>query len=238
MDRAHRRELKHDKFVDELGVLSAGARKNQRLLIAIAGGFVALAVLTYGIFFYRSNREEKAQALLATGIASIDSPLIQSETPNPDAKFKTDEERLSRSEATFRDVQKKYSATDAADIANLYLARISASRGDTTGARRLLDQFVREHPDHVLVGAARYSMYQMRIEHGEAPQVVTELSAELGKSEGQVLPGDSLLLLLAQAYDSQGNAAKSRDMYRRIVTQYPDSPYAMDAQRRIGMGSA
>ncbi|HET7711737.1 MAG TPA: tetratricopeptide repeat protein, partial [Thermoanaerobaculia bacterium] len=124
------------------------------------------------------------------------------------------------------------------DVANLYLARIAAARGDVAGARKLLDEFVREHPDHVLVGAARYSMYQLRIENGEAAQVVAELNAELAKTEEKVLPDDSVLILLAYAYDTQGNAAKSRDMYRRIVTQYPDSPYAMDAQRRIGTGSA
>ena len=32
MDRQHRRELKHDRFVDELGTLSDKARDNQRFL--------------------------------------------------------------------------------------------------------------------------------------------------------------------------------------------------------------
>src|ERR1043165_2092469 len=61
MDRQHRRELKHDKFVDELGTLSSRARENQRVLVTITAVAVAVAVIAYGIFFYRSNREKKAQ---------------------------------------------------------------------------------------------------------------------------------------------------------------------------------
>ena len=67
----------------------------------------------------------------------------------------------------FRDVQKKYSGTDASDVANLYLARIAASRNDVASARKLLEAFIAEHPKHLLVGAARYSLYQLRIENGD-----------------------------------------------------------------------
>jgi len=49
-----------------------------------------------------------------------------------------------------------------------------------------------------------------------------------------VLPADSLLVLLAHSYEVQGNDAKSRETYRRIVTEFPDSPFALEAQRRVG----
>ena len=50
----------------------------------------------------------------------------------------------------------------------------------------------------------------------------------------ELLPSDTLLVLLAHAYDAQGNTDKSKETYRRIVTEYPDSPYAVEAQRRVG----
>lgn len=234
MDRQHRRELKRDKFVDEVGSLTARAKENQRLLIAITAAVVVLAVIGYGIYFYGSNREQKAQAALGDAINAIDSPLIQPGSSNPDAKYKTDQERTTAAEAMFRDVQKNYSGTKAADVANIYLARIDASKGDVTDARKLLSNFISDHPKHLLVGAARYSLYQLRIANGEAPQVTIELNAELAKTADQVLPPDTLLSLLAQAYDAQGNGEKSKETLRRIATQYPDSPYAIDAQRRVG----
>ena len=56
MDRQQRRDLKHDKFVDEIGSLSTRARENQRLLFTIAAAAVIIAVLAYGIYFYQIGR--------------------------------------------------------------------------------------------------------------------------------------------------------------------------------------
>jgi len=237
MDRQHRHDLKHDKFVDEIGALSARAQQNQRLLYAIAGGALALAVIVYGIYFYRSSREEKAQQALAAAIQTADATIETAQQPNqqpqPGPKFKTEQERTAASERLFKDIMAKHGGTDAADVASLYLARIAASKGDLAGAKKMLTEFVGDHGDHVLAGSARYSLYQLRIDGGEAAQVAAELNAELGKSE-PVLPGDSLLILLAHAWDVQGNTAKSRDAYRRITTEFPDSPYAVEASRRAG----
>ena len=109
MDREHRRELKHDRFVDEVGNWSVRARDNQRVLMIIAGAGLALAILIYGIYFYRSSREQRAQASLSSAIETIESPLQPpvGGQPNPDAKFKTDAERLSAAENQFRDVETK-----------------------------------------------------------------------------------------------------------------------------------
>lgn len=234
MDRQHRRDLKHDKFVDEVGSLTARARENQRFLVAITAGIVAVVLIGYGIYFYRSNHERQAQDALALAIETIDSPLVQEGVPNPQAKFKTDPERTASAEKMFKDVQSKFGGTDASDVANLYLARIAASRNDAASARKLLSDFISEHPKHILVGAARYSLYDLRIGNGEAPQVITEINGELAKTADQPLPPDTLLALLAKAYETQGDSAKAKETYSRIATQYPDSAYALEAQRRVG----
>jgi TolA-binding protein len=235
MDRQQRRDLKHDKFVDEIGSLSTRARENQRLLLTIAGAAVILAVLAYGIYFYRSTREQKAQVALGKGIETIESPLLPAPGAQavPGAKFKTEPERTAAAEKQFKDVEAHYGGSDAADVASLYLARIAADKGDVASARTRLQKFISDHPKHLLVAGARYSLYRLRIDGGEAPQVAQELQAEVAKPD-PALPADSLLALLAHAWDVQGNSQKSKETYRRIVTEFPDSPYAIDAQRKMG----
>src|SRR5262245_65925578 len=108
MDRQHRRELKHDRFVDEIGTLSGKAKENQRLLVMITSAVVALAVIGYGIYFYRSSREQRAQDDLAKAIETIESPLLppppvpgqppQPQQTIPGAKYKTDAERQAAAE--------------------------------------------------------------------------------------------------------------------------------------------
>lgn len=232
MDRQHRHDLKHDKFVDEIGALSERARANQRLLLAIGGGIIAIALIAYGIYFYRGNREEAAQQALAVAIETADAPISETRpegTTGP--HFKTEAERNAAAEKAFKDVSAKHSGTDAADVAGLYLARMAVTKGDVKTARTLLEDFVSDHGDHILVSTAKFSLYQLRIENGEAAQVAQELDAELAKTE-PVLPGDSLLVLLAQAYEVQGNAAKSKEAYKRITTEFPESPYVVEAARR------
>jgi predicted negative regulator of RcsB-dependent stress response len=235
MDRQHRHDLKHDKFVDEIGALSVRARANQRGLLALAGGLLALALIGFGIYFYRANREEQAQQALATAIETAEATVGDQPPPQGAAgpHFKTEAERAAASEKLFKDVQSKFSGTDAADIAGLYIARSAAAKGDVKTARAALEEFVDDHGDNILVGTARFSLYQLRIENGEAAQVAKELDTELAKTE-PVLPGDSLLVLLAQAYDVQGNSAKSKEAYRRITTEFPESPYVVEAARRAG----
>ena len=236
MDRQHRHDLKHDKFVDELGALSTKARENQRGLLFLAGGLIAIALIVYGVFFYRAHREEEAQVALAGAIETFDASVGDPPAGQPaptGPHFKTEAEKNAAAEKQFRDVQSKYGSSDAADVAGLYLARMAAAKGDTKTARPLLEKFIADQKDHVLAAAARFSLYQMRIEAGEGAQVAVELNAELGKAE-PVLPGDSLLVLLAQSYEAQGDAAKSRDAYRRLTSEFPESPFAQEAQKRLG----
>ena len=232
MDRQHRHDLKHDKFVDEIGALSVRARANQTVLLGIAAAVVAIAVIAYGVYFFRSNREVKAQQALATAIETAEASVGEQRAPGATGlHFKTEAERTAAAEKLFKEVQSRHAGTDAADVAGLYIARNAVARGDMKTARKLLQDFVNDHEDSVLVGAARFSLYQLRIESGEAAQVATEITSELEKTE-PVLPGDSLLVLLAQAWEVQGNAVKSKEAYRRITTEFPESPYVVEAARR------
>lgn len=234
MDRQHRHDLKHDRFVDNVGALSVRARDNQRMLLILSVTVVAVAAIVFGIYFFLSNREKNAQEALATAIETAEASVGATKPEGSTGPhFKTEAERGTAAEKLFKDVQGKFSGTDAADVAGLYIARMAAARGDVKTARTQLEEFVDDHGDNILVGTARFSLYQLRIENGEAAQVATELNAELDKTE-PVLPGDSLLVLLAQAYEVQGNTAKSKETYRRITTEFPESPYVVEAARRGG----
>ena len=135
MDRQHRHDLKHDKFVDEIGALSSKALENQRLILSIVGAIVVIALVVSGIVFYRNTQEKKAQAALAMAIEAIESPLLpEKPAPGqqvpPNAKYKTEAERTAAAEKLFKEVQTKYPGSDAADVSGFYVGRIAAARGN------------------------------------------------------------------------------------------------------------
>src|SRR3989442_2478196 len=111
MRREHRRELKHDRFVDEMGSLSTKARENQRLILLATAAVIIAALAGYGIFLYRSAREQNGQKTLSAAIETLDSPLLPAAGGQvmPGAKYKTEAERTAAAEKQFRDVQSKYS---------------------------------------------------------------------------------------------------------------------------------
>jgi len=127
MDRQQRRDLKHDKFVDEIGSLSTRARENQRLLLTITAAAVILAILVYGIYFYRANHEQKGQDALAKAIETNESPLLPAPgaQPVPGAKFKTAAERSAAAEKQFKDVETIAGGSDAAQA--IRMARTAAA---------------------------------------------------------------------------------------------------------------
>lgn len=236
MDRQTRHDMKHDKFVDEVNLVASMAQENMRKVIGV---FVAIGVIVIGVtafLMYSRSVERKAQARLSEAIDTFESPL-KTGGPNdsPVAKFSTAQERAAAAEVIFKEVREKWGRSDAADVANLYLGQIEAERGDYVAARPRFEEFIKDHPKHLLADNARLGLYHIRIASGSVNEVVADIQAELGTAE-KSLPNDVLLGLLAQAYEMQGENQKARDTWQRIANEFPDSPYGFEAQRKLVQG--
>lgn len=234
--RLNRREIKHDKFVDDMELAYGVAKNNAVRIIAVIAGLVVLAAAIYGFFVWQGKREIKAQTQLADAIRIWESPIGQ---PGPGGKidFSTEQEKVAKAEPLFAAIAADYSGRDAADVAGLYLAQILASKGDMKGAEEHLQKFVGAHPDHLLGASARIGLYNLQIAAGNegAKKAIAALEQELNSAKNP-LPVDTVLALLAQAYEVLGDDAKARDAYQRIVNEFPDSPYTLEAQRKTFRG--
>jgi tetratricopeptide (TPR) repeat protein len=235
MDRITRHKIKHDKFVDDVGTAYSYAREHSRTLVWGVVGAVAVIVAATVLLVLQSRQEAKAQERLAEAIVILEAPLESQAPTATGPKYKTEQEKQTKAEPILQEVAAKYPRTDAADVAGLYLAGFSAERGDIAAARPRLEAFLREHSDHILAGAAKRGLYELRIAAGEGKQVIAELERDLA-DQNSVLPSDITLALLAQTYELTGNAAKAREAYQRIVNEFPDSPYTIDAQRKLFQG--
>ena len=232
MDRERRQQIKHDKFIDEVNLFYDEMRSNARKVVI---GLVVLLVLIgagVGLYTYQGRQETAAQVQLGEAITILESPTGDSAlqagmTP----KYKDEAEKLALAEPMLNEVVTKHSGTDAADVAELYLARLAVSRGQIDDALPKLERFAREHRGHILAGGAQLSAWQLKV--AKAP---AEAIAELDKAaseENPIVPVDATLMLLAEAYEKAGQMEKSREIYQRVATEFPDSLYAADAQQKI-----
>jgi TolA-binding protein len=235
-DRFSRKEIKHDKFVEEMETAYAVARRHAPAVVWSIVGVLVLIAAIAAFLLWRSRQESAAQARLAEAIEIVEAPVAApGETAPAAGTYASEQDKVAKAEPVFKEVVTEYGSSDAADVANLYLARMEIARGDAAGARAKLEAFIDEHPGHLLAQAARVSLVDLRLAAGEAAQVASELEKEVAATDG-ALPQDVALALLARAYEAAKQPEKARDAWQRIVNEYPDSPYTLEAQRKITRG--
>lgn len=231
-EHINRRDLKHDRFVDEMELAYESMRRNTRRIALVALALLVVIAAIVALIAFNRRQETVAQGLLAEAIATMEKPVAGEPGAPADAQFKSADEKLAKVEPLFRRVTEKYEGKDAADVADLYLARIAATRGDVKTAEPKFRAFIEDHPDHLLAGSAQMSLYQIQLGNGQTSELIADVEKQL-TAESPVLPKDALLALLARAHEIAGNDAKARDAYQRVINEFPDSAYAMDAQRKV-----
>lgn len=235
-DRFSRKQIKHDKFVEEMESAYVVARRNKPIVLGVIAAVLLLIAALVGWSLWAANQEAKAQEKLAEAIEIMEAPVAEPDATSPPAgTYRTEEEKIAKAEPILREVATDYSGRDAAEVAGLYLARLDVDRGELAAAVEKYQAFVDEHPNHVLAQAARVSLYDVRIALGQTAEVVADLEEDVATADSG-LPQDVALTLLARAYESAGDQQKARDAWQRVVNEYPDSPYTLEAQRKLFRG--
>lgn len=237
MDRQERHDIKHDKFVDQVNTYYDDVKRNSQKVILGVVGILALIAIGVLIWGWGARQEKAAQVVLAEAIETFDAPVGDAAVADPNRQgpaYKTDAERIAAAEPKLKDVVAKFPRRDAAQVANLYLAQIEATKGQTDSAIKLYEEFVKKNPDSILAGGAQLSVYQLRM--AADPKAVIADLEKASMDEKSILPKETTLSMLAEAYEKSGDKAKATDIYRRIATEFPQSAYAEDAQQKMNRG--
>ena len=135
MDRITRKELKADKFAQEVGLTVTFFEEHQKDVIRYGGIAVAALVLILGFFAYQRHTRAGRQEDLAQAIRVQETPVAtMSATGGP--TFPTQEAKDAAATKAFSDLQSKYSGSDEATIAAYYLGAIHADQGKLAEAEK------------------------------------------------------------------------------------------------------
>ena len=80
------------------------------------------------------------------------------------------------------------------------------------------------------------NLVRLRVEKGEGAQLAPDLEA-MAAGKDPRLPRDVALWQLAQLREHDGNSEEASNLYRKLVSEFPDSPYRGDAAQRAGSAS-
>lgn len=235
--RLTRKEIKHDIREDEvrnylLRVFEFFQQRPGVIVGTVAGG-IGLILALAGLFAYLDSRREKANEELAAAIEIVSTPLAGDDAPaagDGETVFDSAEERTAEAKRAFEQIRGSVGSSAAGDVASLYLADIAAGEGDTDTARRIWEDFLRQHEDHLLAVAVRINLIHLDRQNGRAQEVADDLQQALDSAE-KPLPEDVILFELAQTLEVLDQKEAALDVYQRIIDDHPRSPYTAKARQ-------
>ena len=235
-DPLSQQQRHRNEGVEAVEESSSFMEKHAKTLVLVVVAALVMTAVILGVNWWLSNQAAKANAALTEALEVYRAPVGATATQGAEADeaFADEAARRARASELFQGVKDDYGMTDAADVANVYLAQIAAEEGDMARARELWQSFIDAHEDHVLAGQARVNLIHLDRQEGQAEAVVERLEPMLEVApDDRVLPADVVLWELAQTYEQLDRGDEAEDTYRRLAEEYPTSAYAAQARQRL-----
>lgn len=224
--KLRREDLKRDEVMETVGKglqFVSVHRKGTVEAFAIAAG---LALLIGAFLAFRSYREGQAAEHLSRALAALSAPLAGDPAAAGAAKtYATAAERSAEADRELA-AAAGFGATKSGRQASVVLAARGASKD--TGA---FDRFARSGKS-VVAAAAEIDGYRTLADAGKTTEAITAVKRAIETSSTAV-PKDALLAELGALYERSGSPTDARTIYQRLASEYPDSPYASEAQSRL-----
>jgi predicted negative regulator of RcsB-dependent stress response len=139
VDRISRKELKKDKFAQEVGHTFEFLEAHKRQLIRYGSAAVGLILLAAGLFYYNQRQGVVRQEALRSALNAMQAPV----GPSPAAgvlTFASAEEKRRAVTKAFTDIASKYAGSEEAAIAQYYLGSMALDQGNMGEAAKLMTQ--------------------------------------------------------------------------------------------------
>jgi tetratricopeptide (TPR) repeat protein len=235
--RLNRKDMKRDEFANAMERSVEYAETHTRTILYAIGAVVLLAALYFGVRAFLDHRAAGASADLTYALKVYAAPVATAPaTAKPDDRdhpsFADDTARRARAKELLTAVRQNHGGTDAADLAGVFLAQISASEGQLDLARKLWTDFIDHHKDSAPAAEARLNLYDLDRKQGKSEELVGRLRPMLDDSSAP-LPKDVVLFQLGLTYDQLQRKQEALGAYQQLLDEFPQSSYHQEAQQKL-----
>lgn len=238
MKSTERHKLKENEFARSVAAardaLSTRGRDITRLLVAA----VVVLIVIAGYTMWRQSRNAKAETALASGLALFEAPVVPLAAPAPGSPLPVQQA------GTFLTEQAKYEAalpklTEAADAypnthaglaARYYAASALAALGRFADAEQRYQEVAEKAGSSIYGRTARLGVADAQTAQGKYDSAIT-IYRELSTDTNSQIPVDGVLMALGRTYVKAGRPDEAARAFSRIVDEFPQSVYAVDARR-------
>ena len=233
-------EERHHLKTNELAVQTARVAEtlqgNRDRILMIAGAVAVIATII-GVYLYMQRRtDNQAGALLGEGLTIQQSPIAPAPTI-PGAKqqagtYPTEQARADAALAAYQKAIDAYPSHSAGIAARYHRAGVLLAMGRAPEAETAFAEAASAAGPTLTASMARLGQAQAQVaqkKYDDAIKLLTDLS---GQRDGE-LPVDGVLMELARIYQRAGRTQDARATFKRIVDEFPMSPYAGEARQQI-----
>ncbi len=227
MDKMTRKDLKHDKFAEEVVDIFGWATHHRDKVLRYGGLGLLVILAAAGFYFYSSSQASARQNALAQAIHSSDAtvgPTAQPGTMN----FTTQDEKDKAVAKAYGDVAAKYSGSQEGAIAVMQLAGMAADKGNLAEAEKRYKDVVENAPKYY-AAMARLALAEVYAVQGKRPDA-EKLLREAVANPTTTVSKEQATLALAQLL-TKTNPAEAKKLLEplRLSERTPVSSAAVTA---------
>jgi len=145
LDSLTRKNLKTDKFAEEVGHTFEFLTSHRSETIRYGAIAAAILVLAGGYYYY-SRYQAGVRADALTQALRIEDATVGAQQQPPLMSFPTADEREKARQKAYADLAAKYRGTQEGAIGGMYLGAAAADRGDIAAAEKLYKEVVDSAP--------------------------------------------------------------------------------------------
>ena len=236
MRAQERHHLKQNEFVATLTRVVTFAQEHRDRLVLAGVLVLALAAAAGGYFWLRSNTAQHAGEAFGIAMSVYESPIEPAPMVPGAAQapgtYPTAAARLQAALAAFNRVALMFPSTPAGIGARYQTGEILLALGRATEAQAAYQDVIDHGGSSLYVPVARMGLAEAYLVGEDYPKAI-KLFEDLAAQRDGALPVDGVLMQLAEAYSKAGKTAEARTTLKRVVDEFPQSPYVAGARQRL-----
>ena len=197
MDRQTRKDLKTDKFAEDVFDVFGWASAHKAEVVRYGAALIALVLIVVGVMYYNRSQTAAREEALSKALRVEDATTGSTIEPTS-MHFDTEAEKTKAKVQAFTELSAKYSGTQEGAIADMYLASYAVDAGNQDEAERRYKRAVDDGPKPY-ASLARIALSQIYISEGkmtEAEKVLRDAianpSATVSKEQAELALGEML----------------------------------------------
>jgi predicted negative regulator of RcsB-dependent stress response len=217
MKRKEKEHLKADPFVHFFEQAVVFFKKNRRLLL-IGAGIALLVVIAFFTVFFFTNLSAAAENEVYANAFSI----------RGNSGMNIDQKIAKLQELKFK--------KGISSIGPLFIAALYYEKGDLANAEKALQQF--SHSRIAIINDQKNTLEaQVLAAGGKSQEALTLLNRMLEDQETQ-MGKDLIILMMAKIQTKNLRSEEAVSSLKRIISEYPNTPSANEAQTLLGASTA